>query len=221
MFSYNVSNDSNNVIMNVETEVSPIKKFSDAYTVQTDWDYVSHVDNNGTQISNVPPFLTKACGIFEMTTTIKITNNSSQNINYSSLIFMNSLFGTNREHIYSDGSTFLSYGNLNFVALSNDTIITTYISDNLSNISYDSYPISNDNVNLFDVSNPHYARTTNTVVIKSKIYVMNCEIDTIPIDVILSGKVGSLVRCSNHCISQKDLPLYINEKIDLVYSYDC
>jgi len=218
MSSVIIHNDCNKLLMSVDTELTQIKKFNDAYTVLDDWNLEQHYDNSSEPIlaSNPPSFLNNACGVFEMTMNIKLTNNSAQNICNSNLIFMNSLLSSKKYHT-DNSNYYISYGNLNFVILSNDVSITTYILDNVSCISSNSYPISANNYqNLISTGSPHYSNTTNNIVIKAKIYVMNCDIDTIPVDAFYSGKVGSLIKCSHKCIKQNSLPLYFNNEYSLI-----
>jgi len=224
MHSNLIYSDCSKLLMTVDTELSQIKKFSDAYTILNDWQLESHFDNASppNDVSGyVPYFLNNACGVFELTSTIKISNNSAQNIINPNLIFMNSLLSSKKYHTSGCGKYFVSYGNMDFIILSNDILITTYLSDNNSSITYNSNTISGNNYeNLIDLDTIHYANTTNTIVVKAKIYVMNCDIDSLPVDALYSGKVGSLVKCSHQCIKQCDLPLCFNNSYPLVSS-DC
>lgn len=220
MHSNLIYSDCSKLIMCIDTELSQIKKFSEAYTILNDWQLETRYDNASPQnsIPTPPDFLNNACGVFELTSTIKISNNSAQNIINPNLIFMNSLLSSKKYHT-TGGNYFVSFGNMDFIILSNDVLITTYLLDNNSNIAYNSKTISeNDYENLIDLGSIHYANTTNTIVIKAKIYVMNCDIDTLPVDAFYSGKVGSLVKCSKNCIKQCDLPLRFDNSYSLVYS---
>ena len=220
MHSNLIYSDCSKLIMCIDTELSQIKKFSDAYTILNDWQLETRYDNSSPKnsISLPPDFLNNACGVFELTSTIKISNNSAQNIINPNLIFMNSLLSSKKYHT-TGGNYFVSFGNMDFIILSNDVLITTYLLDNNSNIAYNSETISQNNYeNLIDLGSIHYANTTNTIVIKAKIYVMNCDIDTLPVDAFYSGKVGSLVKCSHKCIKQCDLPLCFDNSYPLVYS---
>ena len=86
MHSNLIYSDCSKLIMCIDTELSQIKKFSDAYTIINDWQLETRSDNTSPSqnpILTPPDFLNNACGVFELTSTIKISNNSAIPLNFS------------------------------------------------------------------------------------------------------------------------------------------
>ena len=74
MHSNLIYSDCSKLIMCIDTELSQIKKFSDAYTILNDWQLETRYDNTSPNniIQNSPPdFLNNACGVFELTSHTK------------------------------------------------------------------------------------------------------------------------------------------------------
>ena len=228
------SDDKCGISYDVKLSATNVKKFSDAYTLQDDWELESRYFYNITDdayqiIENHPNFLSdkNLCGVFDFSAELKIKNNSDQNINNPSLI-LPYLFSVINEKDESD-IKYKFYENQNFLILiqqkTNDEIknpkVIGYEQNTNGEISYINSLFNIDNEGIMVFNDSIYSRMIQVIKFDIHIYVKNFY-DKFSFNTILYGSVGSKNKCSCDCyLKQSNLPIIDNSSISLIYDCSC
>jgi len=217
---------------NVLLNATPVKNFSDAYTLTDDWKLEDKLFYNNdisgySLIANPPSFLLNRnlCGVFDLSAKIVIKNKSNQDISYPKFI-MPSICST--YNLFVENCVwYYVYENQNFLILiqtNGDSIvqnpnITTYTQGCDGTIYYHPEQYLDD-TGILHFDCPLKAKMTTIINANIHIYVKNHSNDFL-YNTLFYGHVCSAKNCSCSCLKQSALPLVDNSVITLNYDSGC